>query len=93
MRELSDESPKQQREGNPKMFAPLSLPESPPQRHLVVRILGWIAVFFGALVAASGAAQIVMGMIYAPPVVGLILGLIAAIGGLSMAMPRRNKKE
>jgi hypothetical protein len=61
---------------------PPPLPTSPSQRHVVIHIFGWIAVIFGALMAASGAAQLVMGMIYAPPVVGLILGLLMTIGGL-----------
>lgn len=90
---MNDESPKPPGSAAPQSASPPPVLTSPPQRHLVIRILGWIAVIFGALMAASGAAQLVMGMIYAPPVVGLILGLLIAIGGLSMAMPRRKQKQ
>ncbi len=69
--------------------------EMPPQseRHLVVRVLGWIAIMLGSLLAASAAAQIVMGMIYGPTIVGLILGLLFTVVGLSMAMPGKKQKQ
>lgn len=89
---MNDEPPKTQHP-TPSSATPPPLSPSPPQRHLAIRILGWIVLIIGALMAASGAAQIVMGMIYAPPVVGLILGLLIAIGGLSMARSPRKQKR
>ncbi len=46
------------------------------------RMLGWILLIIGALITATGAGHLLMGMGGSEQVIGLMIGLVSVIAGL-----------
>jgi hypothetical protein len=83
---MNDENMKTQNQTTQPNPPPITTPKPRP---LAIRILGWIILVLGVLGTANAVSQIVMGIVWGPTIVGLVICLLMVFGGLAMARGRK----